>query len=247
MDGKHIRIECPARSGSDYFNYKMYFSIVLFALVDADYKFLYANVGCQGRISDGGVFANSSLCRMLYNNDLNLPDKKPLPGRIMPVPYFFLGDDAFPLQTNILKPYDGNHAKGSPKRVYNYRMCRGRRVVENVFGQLTKQFKIFNKPIQLNPQKVTIVTLACIHLFNYVKRHGIIQQNEYDTGNSRGEINPGDWRREPRENNLFADLPRQDNTHSLEVTRTQSPEVIRTELVQYFLSDVGRLPWQNDQ
>lgn len=103
-----------------------------------------------------------------------------------------MGDDAFPLQTNILKPYDGNHAKGSPKRVYNYRMCRGRRLVENVFGKLTKQFKIFNKPIQLNPQKVTIVTLACIHLFNYVKRHGIIQQNEYDTENSRGEINPGD-------------------------------------------------------
>lgn len=91
MDGKHVKIQCPPRSGSEYFNYKTYFSIVLFALVDADYKFLYANVGCQGRISDGGVFNNSALCRMLNNNSLNLPDNKPLPGRNVPVPYFFFG------------------------------------------------------------------------------------------------------------------------------------------------------------
>nr|XP_053618113.1 uncharacterized protein LOC128679722 [Plodia interpunctella] len=170
MDGKHVKIQCPPRSGSEYFNYKSYFSIVLFALVDADYKFLYANVGCQGRISDGGVFNSSALCRMLNNNSLNLPDNKPLPGRNIPVPYFFLGDDAFALQTHIIKPYDGNHTKRSPKRVYNYRICRGRRVVENVFGQLTSKFQIFKRPIQLCPQKTAIVTLACVHLFNYIKK-----------------------------------------------------------------------------
>lgn len=89
MDGKHIKIKCPPRSGSDYYNYKHYFSIVLFALVDADYNFLYANVGCQGRISDGGVFSNSALCRMLNDDALNLPDKHPLPGRNIPIPFFF--------------------------------------------------------------------------------------------------------------------------------------------------------------
>ena len=64
-DGKHIRILHPKNSGSEFFNYKSFCSIVLLAVVDADYKFLFADVGCQGRISDGGVLKNSSFWEKL--------------------------------------------------------------------------------------------------------------------------------------------------------------------------------------
>ena len=68
MDGKHVMIRPPSSSGSYYFNYKHSFSIVLLAVVDADYKFLYVDIGCNGRISDGGVFRNSTLSTALEQN-----------------------------------------------------------------------------------------------------------------------------------------------------------------------------------
>ena len=61
-------------SGSDYFNYKQLFSVVFMAVVDADYKLIYIDVGCNGRVSDGGVFKNFSVYKALENNDLNIPE-----------------------------------------------------------------------------------------------------------------------------------------------------------------------------
>ncbi|XP_046666546.1 uncharacterized protein LOC124358292 [Homalodisca vitripennis] len=96
IDGKHVAIQCPPKSGSEYFNYKSFFSFVLFALVDADYNFMFVDVGCQGRISDGGVFKNSLSCTtILKKGNLKLPPPSPLPNSSIPSPYVILGDDAF--------------------------------------------------------------------------------------------------------------------------------------------------------
>jgi len=65
VDGKHIKIMSPVNSGSMYFNYKHYFSVVLMALVDAHYKFLFVDVGCYGRYADVGVFNSCSLSAAL--------------------------------------------------------------------------------------------------------------------------------------------------------------------------------------
>ena len=69
LDGKHIKILQPPNSGSYYFNYKHDFSVVLLALVDANCNFLYVETGCNGRISDGGVFSNSALYQNLELNN----------------------------------------------------------------------------------------------------------------------------------------------------------------------------------
>ena len=59
LDGKHIAMKKPKTSGSEYFNYKGCFSLVLLALVNTEYKFLWVNVGSSGPSSDAQIFNHS--------------------------------------------------------------------------------------------------------------------------------------------------------------------------------------------
>ncbi|CAC5395563.1 unnamed protein product [Mytilus coruscus] len=89
VDGKHVVIQAPNNSGSYFYNYKNTHSVVLMAAVDASYRFIYVDVGTNGRTSDGGTFQNCSLNQALECNDLNIPEPTPLPSRNKPTPYVF--------------------------------------------------------------------------------------------------------------------------------------------------------------
>lgn len=168
LDGKHITFAALKSNGSMYYNYKGSHSIVLLALVDAKYNFIYIDVGVNGRVSDGGVFRNSSLAKAVAINSIGIPENKALPGRIKPVPFVILADAAFPLSEHILKPYPFKNMTFE-QRIFNYRLSRGRRVVENAFGHLANRFRIFLTTINLRPQKVQNIALACCALHNFLK------------------------------------------------------------------------------
>ena len=78
LDGKPIAIKKPKKSGSEYFNYKGYLSLVLLALVDAEYKFLWVNVGASRSSSDAQIFKHSKLKRRTEKQTLRLPPPEPL-------------------------------------------------------------------------------------------------------------------------------------------------------------------------
>ncbi len=61
LDGKHVACRCPPNTGSTDYNYKKFYSIVLFALVDADYKFIWADVGGTGSAGDAQIYNDSEL------------------------------------------------------------------------------------------------------------------------------------------------------------------------------------------
>jgi len=86
IDGKYVKLKCPASSGSNYFCYKNYCSIVLLAIVDPYYKFIVVDIGSYGRHNDSGIFKNSALYRE-YTDGKNFLPPKPLPGTNIPVPH----------------------------------------------------------------------------------------------------------------------------------------------------------------
>uniref|UniRef100_A0A182IEP8 DDE Tnp4 domain-containing protein n=1 Tax=Anopheles arabiensis TaxID=7173 RepID=A0A182IEP8_ANOAR len=153
IDGKHVMIKSPPHSGTDYFNYRRHFSIVLLGVVDANCNFMYADIGAKGRISDGGVFKNSMLHKKLERNELGIPSPAPLyqTSRIL-VPYMLLGDKAFPLTKYCLRPFSGFTERGSVERNFNLRHSTARRSVEMAFGILCGRFRVLRKPIELRQE-----------------------------------------------------------------------------------------------
>ena len=243
MDGKHIVIRPPPNSGSYYFNYKGTFSLVLLAVVDADYNLVYVDVGCNGRISDGGVFRNCSLYTAMERNCLNTPEAEPLPGRSMPVPFAFVADDAFPLKNYIQKPYS-MRTLTKEKRIFNYRLSRARRVVENAFGILANRFRIFMQPIHLHPEKVEAIVLACICLHNFLRSRSTARNIYTPPGSfdeeatATGTTTPGEWRQSQTPQGMIR-FPQQAHGRGLD-----SAKSIRDELCSFYCSKDGEVPWQ---
>jgi hypothetical protein len=103
VDGKHVRIKIPTGSGSLFYNYKHFFSILLLALVDANYSSIAVDVGAFGKSSDSNVCKKSNIGRKLESNQLGIPESRPLPndenGKCMP--FVVMGDEAFALSEQL--------------------------------------------------------------------------------------------------------------------------------------------------
>lgn len=221
MDGKHVQLQAPWNSVTEYYNYKGIFSIVLFAVVDANYNFLYVDVGCPGRFSDGGVFKNTQLYKKLEKKELNIPKPKAvqIPYSIK-VPYFILGDQAFELNEYTMTPFKGTPPVGSIERIFNYRLSRGRRVVGNAFRVASSVFRVLRKPILLQPEKAKKVVLVFIYLHNFLRKRSTTNPIYTPPGfldrEENGQLIPGTWRNNNEHGGLIpiGQTPRRENLTS---------------------------------
>ena len=89
----------------------------------------------NGHVSDGGVWNRSCFGQAIETSvrDLNLPPPELLLHSTRECPYAIIGDDAFALKTNLMKPFPQQNLN-IQSRICNYHFSRARRVVENVFG-----------------------------------------------------------------------------------------------------------------
>lgn len=233
------RYNPPPHSGSYYYNYKGSYSIVLMAIVNAKYQFIMIDVGANGRISDGGVLKNTIFWQKFSQNQLSIPDPRELPGTNKKFPYVFVGDEAFQLLPNFMKPYN-RAVLTDEKRIFNYRLSRARRIVENGFGILTSRFKVFQRGIKFEPSKVRTIVMACCHLHNYLSERNsgyYVQREDVDYENTAsGTIEEGSWRQETQQ------------MIRLQTTRGNSAveaKKIRDDFCEYF-NNSGSVSWQNN-
>lgn len=245
IDGKHIAIQAPCNSGSEYFNYKGHHSIVLLAICDANYCFTMIAVGDSGRHSDSGVLSSGGLGELLFANKLNFPPDAQLPGSEESVPYCIVGDAAFPLRPMLMRPYPGKSLPTN-KRVFNYRLSRARRVIENAFGILTARWRVFVGPIIANPDKVILMCKAACCLHNFLQKKASTEdpcQTSYcpngflDHEDAQGNVVPGEWRRR------YHAIQRPLGRMSANAYSRLAAEV-RERYTRYFTSPEGELPWQ---
>ena len=185
LDGKHVALKKPKNTLALYHNYKGFFSIVMLALVDGQYKFRWVDVGTAGSCSDAQIFNASHLKRKI---DDGFPDPVPITQGGRDVPYFILADDAFALKTWLMKPY-GRRMLTRVERIANYRISRGRGVIENAFGILVSRFRVMRTTIELPPETVREVVFTCVVLYNILRS----QYQGQHGGQQPGEDNvPGD-------------------------------------------------------
>ena len=97
------------------------------------------------------MFRNSKMGEQFFKNKVHLPEVDSLGGSSISekVPYYLVGDEAFPLQSRLLRPYPGQGILDE-QVIFNYRLSRARRVTENAFGILSARWRIFMRPIQSN-------------------------------------------------------------------------------------------------
>ncbi|XP_034035038.1 protein ALP1-like [Thalassophryne amazonica] len=197
MDGKHILIQAP--------------------LVD---------VGAFGRSSDGGTLAASAFGEALREEKLGLPEDAPLPGadHLGSLPHVFVGDEAFPLRRNLLRPYPGRHLS-QPKSIFNYRLSRARRVVENAFGIFAAQWRIDHRVIGVCPENVDAIVKATVALHNFQRWN-----------NTTEAPVPADDQPIP----AFRDVRRMGANNS-----AQQATAVREAFCSYFSSPAGEVPLQN--
>ena len=236
LDGKHCVITSPGNSGGVFWNYKGTFSINLMALVDASYKFIFVDIGQLGSNADGGVFRRSEFGQAFLNKELDMPDPKPFPN--MPeagvFPCCIVADKAFPLRPDLMRPYP-RKTKGQnlplDKAVFNYRLSRARRIVENAFGILAQRWRLLNRRIQMDEDNVDYVIHAMCCLHNY-----LTETKEYTDSNTL--VVDDDGIAEIPAGNVI-NMAHLQGYHSAQQA-LQTRDLYKT----YFNSPQGAVPWQ---
>lgn len=191
------------------------------AITDAQYRFIYVDVGINGRVGDAGLWLQSDLKFAIEKNQVGIPSPAKLPMSERVCPYTFISDDAFALTNYMMKPYSHTGLTLN-EQFFNYMLSRSRRVVENSFGILANRFQVLFAPIYRTPLEASKIVLACVALHNFLRTDCLENKTNADMLPAHQLTNiVGEY---------FMDVP----TELSGPSSRRSAELIRKEFENYF-------------
>ncbi|KAL3210036.1 hypothetical protein MRX96_052301 [Rhipicephalus microplus] len=161
----------------------------------------------------------------------------PRSGRVCP--HVFVGDEAFQWWPDFMRPLPGS--RSVPAEVmYNFRLSRARRWVENAFGILVSSWRIYERQINLKPESVEAVVRATCVLHNFLSSNAAstyCPPGYADFQDTFGNVSGGDWRQGPGNTTVFGlEKPKARNCSKVAYA-------VRQEFMKYF-NEEGQVPWQ---
>ncbi|KAJ8868503.1 hypothetical protein PR048_030031 [Dryococelus australis] len=152
VNGKHITIIKPQDSGSIFYNYKCYYSLVVMVVVDTNYDYIYVDVCAYGNDYDSNKLLFGKICRT--EEELSC---------------VFVGDEVFALHSNFLRPYCG--------RELDHMKC----FVECAFGIMSNKWRIFHRPLNVSTDLAVDIVKACCILQNFIHKDKGLSTTFVDT------------------------------------------------------------------
>lgn len=168
---------------------------------------------------------------------MNLPENGKLGASQDEVPYLILGDEAFPLKPWLMRPFPGKNLD-LQKRVFNYRLSRARRIVENAFGIWAARWRILHSVMDCDNDLCHLIIKSTLILHNFLRT---VADNQFTEDRDRpdGSVEVGNWRGD--EDMSEHSIPRLgSNNYSSQASS------IRDLFTDYFMSHEGSLPHQEN-
>ncbi|KZS05462.1 Uncharacterized protein APZ42_031347 [Daphnia magna] len=211
-----------SKDGSLYYNYKRFFSMVLLAICDANYRFTLVDFGTYGRENDRSVYNFSTLKKQFVTNSLGLPLPSRLPDTnpsdYPEMPYGVVADNAF-------------------------RQEVARRTIENAFGIMAAHWRVFLKPIPCHPKNVKNVVLAGVVLHSFLSvADSKYADASYGDRYQNGRLSAGQWRQDISERERLT-CCFQDIAPKLGQNASHAAKDVRDYQRKYFNNE-GIVPWQ---
>ncbi|KAK3920822.1 Autophagy-related protein 11 [Frankliniella fusca] len=237
-------------------------------------------------MSDSQIGCSCDFGIALESGAVDLPDPMPLPGGGEPLPFTFVGDEAFALKTYMMRPYakpkrgrdrrsasiqdygdsgvddpdpvdEGNagdldpalQAIPLPRRIFNYRLSRARRVIENTSGIWVSKWQILAGQIycKVESAKSIAMTLICLHNFlldselqKNPQQRNYIRPGFVDGDGPNGEpLAKGLWRSEVNRDGALQGIGRVGGLNPARAAINQ-----REKIKDFFLTEICEVPWQ---
>ena len=165
-----------------------------------------------------------------------------LPGSIPGVQanHYLVADPAFQLSWHTMKPFGGDNLNYT-QSIFNYRLSRARRVVENSFGIAASRFRVWRRPLEVQPAMAIAISqaVAVLHNFCMEKETTYNPPSSSDHIDHDGQLQLGSWRKDAVEmENTFYGLQAKSCNRTSDSARS-----LRERLATYLVGP-GQVPWQ---